>query len=78
MLSLKHALQTGTEINLTAMKVSKILLCTSLQITMNIIQGMKTYKIVFLFWGIYNWTLQIKKKKGIVMCLLTICMSFSF
>ena len=62
-LSLKHALQTGTEINLSAMKVSKVLLCTSLQITMSIIQGMRTYKIVFLFWGIYNWTLQIKKKK---------------
>ena len=60
--------QIITEFNLTAsiyqnFENIKVLLRNSLQITITIIQRMKTYKMVLLFWGIYKCTLQIKKKK---------------
>lgn len=39
----------------------KLLLSNTLQITMSIVQGMETFKMVFLFSGTYNWVLQMKK-----------------
>ena len=78
-IDLKKKKQTITEFNLTAsiyqnFENIKVLLRNTLQITISIIQRMKTYKMVFLFWGIYKCTLQIKKKKNTCICWPSMCL----